>query len=293
MCRILGFVILSLVDVFFINDVAAGEYKNFLNMVFLDIPAGTFMMGSCNRAIDDKAQEHCEDKALNDANAFSDELPMHSVVISKKIQMGSYEVSIEQFMSYLKDNSANSLNKNPDFSMFNNSGQTVAVTYVSWEDVQGFLAWLNSRKAVEDKGLYRLPTEAEWEYVAKAGKSMIYSFGNSPDSLDQYAWCGEQKGGLSNARPHSLGSKKANPWGIYDMHGNVWEWVADWYEPDYYREIVKNDPGGPKIGKTRVIRGGAFNFDVVACRSSTRESYPPLARSRVIGFRVVRDLPGD
>ena len=130
---------------------------------------------------------------------------------------------------------------------------------------------------------YRLPTEAEWEYAARAGAATAYSFGNSPEELGEYAWY------VENAeKPMPIGKKKPNPWGLYDIHGNVAEWCSDWYGRDYYRDGPSRDPAGPESGQYRVARGGCWHFPASAIRSSSRNFFSPVAQDSCVGFRVAR-----
>ncbi|MBN2137528.1 MAG: SUMF1/EgtB/PvdO family nonheme iron enzyme [Sedimentisphaerales bacterium] len=138
---------------------------------------------------------------------------------------------------------------------------------------------------------YRLPTEAEWEYACRAGTSSRYSFGNNSSQLKAYAWFADN----SSKKTHPVGSKKPNPWGLYDMHGNVAEWCNDFYGKDYYARSDANDPKGPAKGAERVLRGGAWNSKAEACRSTYRSSDPSLddtcLANDAIGFRCVRRMP--
>ena len=129
---------------------------------------------------------------------------------------------------------------------------------------------------------YRLPTEAEWEYACRAGSTTSYSFGDSAKSLGEFAWFGENS--ERKIKPHPVGEKKANRWGLYDMHGNVWEWCQDWYA-DYPTGAV-TDPQGPNGGSLRVLRGGGWFNDSADCRSAYCGKFDPTFRIRSIGFRV-------
>ncbi|HZF10384.1 MAG TPA: SUMF1/EgtB/PvdO family nonheme iron enzyme [Thermoanaerobaculia bacterium] len=159
------------------------------------------------------------------------------------------------------------------------------VTEVSWED---------AKKACEYLG-GRLPTDAEWEYAARAGRPTAWSFGDDVKSLGEYAWYSAN----SDGAPHPVGTRKPNAWDLYDMHGNVWEWVADWYDdntepisnPDYssYPSGADTDPSGPSVGTDRVVRGGAFDSPPRELQSSNRSSYEPTAMAKNIGFRCSRD----
>jgi formylglycine-generating enzyme required for sulfatase activity len=128
----------------------------------------------------------------------------------------------------------------------------------------------------------RLRTEAEREYAARAGRQTAWSFGNDEERLGEYAWYGANSGNT----PHTVGAKKANAWGLHDMHGNVWEWVADWYGP--YTSGAQTDPSGPAAGGSRVLRGGSFYSSARVLRSASRGRGEPKARNRGFGFRCAR-----
>jgi sulfatase modifying factor 1 len=136
---------------------------------------------------------------------------------------------------------------------------------------------------------YRLPTEAEWEYACRAGTSSPYFFGDDPSKLREYAWFDKNSGG----RPHPVGQKQTNAWGLYDMCGNLWEWCNDFYKVDYYRQSPAADPKGPEAGKAKVVRGGAWRFSAERCRSGYRYNENPGYADvcfgyDIYGFRCVR-----
>ena len=137
---------------------------------------------------------------------------------------------------------------------------------------------------------YRLPTEAEWEYACRAGAATAYFFGSTPGKLGDYAWFEKNSAG----RPHPVGQKKPNSWGLYDICGNVWEWCNDFYQVDYYKVAPAQDPQGPATGKTKVVRGGAWRFSDDNCRCGYRYNENPGYADvcfgyDIYGFRCVRN----
>jgi len=226
--------------------------KNSIGMEFVLIPAGSFMMGA--------------DKNFEDAS--DDETPRHRVTISKPFYMGKYEVTQEQWVAVM--------GSNPSYY----KGRARPVEEVSYDDVQIFIRKLNEK---EGTGKYRLPTEAEWEYAARAGTTTAYSFGDDKNKLGQYAWYDDNSGNET----HPVGELKPNAWGLYDMHGNVMEWCSDW-KGDYPSGSVI-DPKGPSSGSRRVVRGGfLWGLAIKHCRLACRNAWTPDAGSNTGGFRLAR-----
>lgn len=220
-------------------------------MEFVKIPSGSYMRG-CN---------------ANWEECSSDEQPQRRISISS-FWLGTHEVTQAQWVAVMGSNP----------SKF--KGRNNPVEQVSWHDAQEFVRRLNAK---EGHNRYRLPTEAEWEYAARAGSTTAYSFGDEADSLGAYAWYD----GNSGNKTHPVGQKRPNNWGLYDMHGNVLEWVQDWYGSDYYsRSKVTDNPGGPSAGGNRVVRGGCWIDGAVHCRSATRSLITPASRSGCYGFRL-------
>lgn len=199
--------------------------------------------------------------------------PLHRVTISRPYYLGKYEVTQKQWQTVM--------NKNP--SQFTNDS-ALPVENVSWAEVQEFIARLNAR---ERGRIYRLPTEAEWEYAARACTRTAYSFGDDEKQLARYAWYDKNAG----QRPHPVGQRDPNPWGLYDMHGNVWEWCQDWYSD--YPDGVTLDPPGPAAGTFRVYRGGGWERGLSAayCRLTSRHGARPTFRHPALGFRLVMEVP--
>jgi formylglycine-generating enzyme required for sulfatase activity len=170
------------------------------------------------------------------------------------------------------------------------------VCCVSWNDAVAFCEWATERERKAARlavnQVVRLPTEAEWEYACRAGTDSKYYFGNDPRTLSKYAWFKEN----SNKTTHPVAQKEPNPWGLYDMCGNVAEWCHDFYSGDYYQRSGGNDPSGPSQGKDRVLRGGGWNSGAESCRSSARFSEAPGFADvcfgyDAYGFRCVRRTP--
>jgi formylglycine-generating enzyme required for sulfatase activity len=172
------------------------------------------------------------------------------------------------------------------------------VVNVTWNDAVAFCNWLSRKEGVH----YRLPTEAEWEYCCRAGTSTRYQNGNDPDQLAEVARVLDPKGKLGFAHVHQMvlppdgpftapvGSGKPNAWGLYDMHGNAWEWCADWYDEGYYARSPTKDPQGPRETGVRVRRGGAWNTYPLWARASFRNYNTQESRCVNLGFRVVREV---
>jgi formylglycine-generating enzyme required for sulfatase activity len=218
------------------------------------IPSGKFMMGSPK---DEKDREDSEG-------------PQREVTISKPFYMGVYAVTQEQYEQVM--------GKNPS----NFKGAENPVENVSWNDAAEFCKKLSQKTGTS----VRLPTEAEWEYACRAGSKTRFSYGDDNDyaNLGDYAWYGQN----SDNKTHPVGQKKPNAFGLYDMHGNVWEWCSDWYGA--YEDKAQTDPTGPASGSARVLRGGGWIYDPQVCRSAYRARGDPDNRGSVFGFRVVLDL---
>ena len=153
--------------------------------------------------------------------------------------------------------------------------------YISWDDCQVFVRKLNQ---MEGTNKYRLPTEAEWEYAARAGSTTRFCFGESEGALGNYAWYGKNAWGVGDKYAHAVGTKKPNAWSLHDMHGNVWEWCQDRYG-DYPSGSV-TDPKGPSGGSGRVNRGGGWLNSAGGCRSASRFRISPGIRGHFLGFRL-------
>jgi len=221
-------------------------------MDFIVVPSGTFRMGSPKGEADRSAEEK-----------------IHEVGLASFAVMTT-EVTQAQWERVMGGNPSRFL------------GGKRPVEQVSWHDVQLFLGRLN--RLDSGKG-YRLPTEAEWEYACRAGSSTRFHCGDSRKELSQYAWfAANAQGGT-----HEVATLRPNAWGLFDMHGNVWEWCQDWYGP--YAGVPERNPLGPFGGTERIRRGGGWRLGAWNCRAALRESSPPDYSHDVLGFRVVCNAP--
>ena len=227
------------------------------------IPAGEFLMGS--------------------DLGNTDEAPAHRVSITRELEISKFEVTQAQWQTVMTNphSKAGAVHPTEEGAQASNSpshfkGDSLPVDNVSWDDIQVFLKRLNAR---DSKHTYRLPSEAEWEYACKAGKT-----GEDPKHLSAIAWYKEN----SEERTQPVGQKEANAWGLFDMYGNVAEWVQDWYAPDFYAGSPASNPSGPEAGEYRVYRGGCWFDADKYCRATVRRFDFPVSRFYNVGFRVVR-----
>lgn len=288
--------------------VAEKDFINSIGMKFVSIPAGEFMMGSREDAVSVM-------KNPTKVEALERDKPLHKVTLSRPFFLQSTEVTVDQFRRFItatgyrtdaekegwswvydrvQHNWVKTLFVNwrsPGFSQ----GDNHPVTSVSWNDAQAFVTWLNEKEGTD---AYRLPTEAQWEYAARAGTETPFYWGSTPDG--RYANFIDTS--YANVRPKDkdlsggvydgyiftapVGSFKPNTWGLYDMSGNVWEWCHDWYG-DYPAGAVV-DPLGPGEGKRRIVRGGSWDCQAKFMRSSARIRRVPVNRYHDFGFRVAR-----
>jgi eukaryotic-like serine/threonine-protein kinase len=265
-----------------------------VDMPLVLVHAGEFRMGS----------------TPDDANALPEEFPEHPVRISRAFYMGETEVTVGQFRKYIEatgtrtsaetkpakggqwggcmfDAKRNEWQQRPDLNWRTPNGlkprsEDEPVVQVSWYDAVAFCNWLSDR----EKRPFRLPTEAEWEYACRAGSRTRWCFGDDPAMLDQYAW------NLKNADHafHPVGQKRPNAFGLFDMHGNAWEWCSD--EFGLYDAAMAVDPKGPPHKEVRALRGGSFDWDKVErTRSASRHKYPSYMSYYNYGFRVCSPAP--
>lgn len=271
------------------NDHGTGtaDYAAINGIEVVRIPKGTFMMGSPD----------------GDTEAYDAEKPQHEVTLTRDFYMGKYEVTAAQYADFLNaagvaKAEVGSIAKHAvdgygeqNLFLVNQGGWTpqwndatnrweadgnTPMTFVTWFGAKAYADWIGGS----------LPTEAQWEYACRAGTTTAYSFGDDPASLGDYAWYLENTESINGPSP--VGTKKPNPWGLYDMYGNVWEWCSDWYGSDYYSDpSAGTDPTGPASGGYRVLRGGSWYHNARYCRSAHRDAADPVIAYFYYGFRVV------
>jgi len=303
----------------------APTMENTLGMRFVRVPAGEFLMGSDETPeVLAKSYPQLETRRFTD---LADEAPVHKVRITKPFYMGQFEVTVGQFRRFLQasgyrpeseadgtggygynpayDGATSASGdafegRDPRYSWRNPGfAQTDAhpVVNVTWNDAVALAAWLSRTEGRH----YRLPTEAEWEYACRAGSRTRYQNGDDPQALVQVAntfdttsavnwprWKNQALAGSDGyAFTAPVGSFAPNAFGLYDMHGNAWEWVADWYADDYYARSPVDDPQGPAEANVHVRRGGSWHTWGLYARSSYRNWNTAQTRYPLVGMRLV------
>ncbi len=242
---------------------------NSVGMEMVRIPPGTFQMGA-------------------ESGFSDDEQPAHEVTLTADFWIGRYEVTQFEYSAVTGESPS-----------ANTREQPLPVETVPWFDAVAFANGLSAREGLPScydpsgnviggdiyacRG-YRLPTEAEWEYMARAGTDTIYFFGNDPARHGEYAWISRN----SQSRTRLVGSRRANPWGLHDVYGNVYEWTHDWYDASYYSNSPQSNPPGPATGTVKSLRGGSWRQDFDHAESASREGFHPTTRRSSVGFRLAR-----
>ena len=305
--------------------------RNSLGMAFVWLPAGEFLMGSDESPLSlARAYSQLEASRFTELN---DESPVHPVRINRAFWMGQHEVTVAQFRRFVEasghvpESVADGTGgygwradydpaqtargdafegrdrryswRDPGFPQ----GEDHPVVNVTWNDAQALAAWLSKTEGRR----YRLPTEAEWEYACRAGSRTRYHAGDDVRSLlgvanvfDEAAarhWPRWQAMALQGNDGHAftapVGSFEPNAWGLHDMHGNAWEWVADWHDDGYYARSPVDDPAGPDEGTVRVRRGGSWHTWAFYARAAYRNWNAPDTRYTLVGIRLaIDDAPG-
>jgi uncharacterized protein (TIGR02996 family) len=249
---------------------------NSLGMTFTLIPAGKFRMGSPEQ----------------EEGRHADEGPQHEVEITRPFYLGTYPVTQEEYLRLTGANPSHFAVSGPGVKAVTGlDTRRFPVERVSWDDAQEFCRRLSALPAEQQAGrTYRLPTEAEWEYACRAGTTTVFHVGNSLSS--HLACCDGKRPYHAEAGPDlertvPVGSYPPNAWGLSDMHGNVFEWCADWYGSDSYWPRPPEDPQGPPDGELRVLRGGSWTDWATDLRCAYRYNNDPDIADRRLGIRVV------
>ena len=241
--------------------------RNSLGMEFVCVPAGSFLMGSAGK----------------EQGALSDQYPQHPVTLTRDFCMGRFAVTQSQFTAVTGNNP----------SRFASAGWNRPVENVNFDQAIGFCNALSRRPEEREAGRrYRLPTEAEWEYAARAGSFTQYSWGGD-SAVDRMNYRGRYNSDAAE-QPHPgrtmpVGSYPPNAFGLYEMHGNIWEWTGDYYHDNYYLDSPAADPTGPYTGETRTIRGGCWHAVGICCRAAHRFGEETDTEDDFTGFRVVME----
>lgn len=238
------------------NSVSTPSSFTIGEMEFILIPKGAFMVGSSEEEVD----------------KYSSETPLHQVTIRNPFYLGKYPVTQKQWIAVMGYNAARTF-----------KGENRPVNGVPWNEVQRFIKELNE---MENTNKYRLPSEAEWEYACRAGTTTSYYFGNDESKLGDYAWYKKN----SRGETHPVGQKKPNPWGLYDMYGNVYEWVQDRWHNNYKSAPSDGSAWEDGKGSGRVFRGGGWHAPAGSCWSTTRNGNKQYLGDEDVGFRLVREL---
>lgn len=289
-----------------INNNGTGTVQP-MSMEVVKIKAGKFMMGSSDGSNYPGGRPGIDLNATPaEPNRYPDET-QHWVELTQDFYMGKYAVTNAQYAAFLNAKGIGSDGKGNVTHVVNGASttdtQTFIVSYgypsevkhdgISWgcdADYEKcpvfFVTWFGAKAFADWMGA-ALPTEAQWEYACRAGTTTAYSYGETADG--DYMW---YFGNNSHHERPAVGLKKANPWGLYDMHGNVFEWCADWYDINYYTDpSAGTDPTGPDRSSTRVMRGGSYYNEALSCRSAHRNGNSPYEERNNVGFRLVFPAP--
>ena len=229
------------------------QITNSIGMKLTLIPSGEFTMGTTE-------SDNVQSPDFQIA-------PQHRVRITRPFYMGVYDVTQSEYERVMGNNPSMFTPSNYSQKVGGQDTSRFPVEQVSWKDVVEFCRKLSDMpKERAAARSYRLPTEAQWEYACRAGSKTRYCFGDDWRQLGEYAWYQNH----TDSQPHPVGQKKPNAWGLYDMHGNVWQWCQDWYARGYYAESPTDDPNGPVTGSCHVFRGGSWNFPAGNCQSWER-----------------------
>jgi eukaryotic-like serine/threonine-protein kinase len=276
------------------------EYTNSIGMKFRLIPPGEFLMGLTPEEVSQAIQQIPKDDRLYEARngCLEASSPRHRVILTNPFYFGIYEVTQSQYQQVMGENpSTFSPSGSAKYVVAGMDTDRFPVDNVSWRDAVDFCARLSDKKSAELNPQiefhYRLPTEAEWEFACRAGTTSAHWFGDDESALATVAWVSESK---TSTCPVSSGQLRANPFGLHEMTGNVFEWCTDSWDPKFYEQFVENAAINPiqnkNIGIWQINRGGAWHTPVYCCRSGSRNSGDGRKRVANCGFRAVLEVRG-
>lgn len=240
--------------------------SNEWGMEFVEVSAGSFEMGLKD------AWDVIGEMDEPDENKFNDEMPVHTIEITNAFLLGKTEVTQAQWLAIMKTKPG------PEENWNAKSWQQLPVTGISWNKASDFIETISG---LDKKFNYRLPTEAEWEYAARAGTTDVRPV--PLEELNDVAWFIKS----SDDHVHPVATLKPNGWGLYDMLGNLWEWTNDWYSPKTFQQGNRVDPLGPEKGRSKVRRGGSFHCPIWQVRPGYRSANKTDVAYSVLGLRVV------
>ena len=276
---------------FLYNGVQAQTNTNFIEPKMKYIPSTNFEMGIADSLIPDLPSAN----NISDMTPEKDVTPNHTVILND-FYIGIYEVTIKEYMLFAKESDSHYPEwlevsyeaMEYDYELVSQP-DSFPIVGISWEDASAYCKWL-SQKSNKN---YRLPTEAEWEYAARTGSingnklnSMDTSLTVTVPDLHLYANYSDPNNKDQHKEKSAVGTFLPSKFGLYDIIGNVWEWCADWYNSDYYKNSPKNNPTGPSSGKYKVTRGGSYICSYLSI--TNRNFVPPTYRSKNVGFRIAR-----
>jgi formylglycine-generating enzyme required for sulfatase activity len=256
------------------GEVATFTLPGGATMEMVWIEPGTFMMGTT-----EEQKQLMISQGISWWDWLENELPAHEVTITRGFWIGKYELTQGQWEAVM--------GTRPWQGMIRIQEGPEYPAALSWDGVQLFIATLNE---FEEADVYRLPTEAEWEYACRAGTTTLWSFGDDASLIGEYAWY-YYNAECEDCSAHKVGTRLPNPWGLYDVHGNMFELCQDWYDGDYYSISPSVDPQGPTSGTQRILRGGSISNYEAGVRSTYRVRCPPEHSAYDFGARLVRQEP--
>ncbi len=265
------------------------EMPNSVGMKMVLIPPGEFMMGSTDEQVEQalKAADGIKADQQTKDRIQKAERPQHKVVITKPFSMSSTEVTVGQFKKFSATGYLTKAEKNAQDdptvrTYLSGESDDLPAASITWDEAVAYCQWLSN----QEKRTYRLPTEAEWEYACRAGTTTQYSFGDDYNELPKYGWFVKNSG----LKSHPVGMLLPNPFGLFDMHGNLFEWCGDYFDEKWYEKSPTSDPKGPVAYSSNILRGGNWTYHASRTRSAYRINDSHTTSLSFYGFRCVSEL---